>query len=323
MKSFYHTRYRFYKPDQKEHTIFAISDIHFSERTSDSLGQLAQKIEQIKPAVVTISGDLVDSLESIDSSLELKRLKAWLKRIGQAAPVFLCIGNHDYYRKAPDYKPGISSKKRHYIADPNPVIFDEIRKIDNIHLLDDEVYEDREFLIYGLTLPPEYYEFDYITEKQGNIFKPGNEDANVLIDKLSTMSQTIAKFPKHKTKILLIHSPVHLSNQTVKSYLDNFDFVIAGHMHNGVVPPLINEAWRSKRGFLTPSKHLFKDFNTRTGLYDNNLIVLGAVTTIQKGAGRLAWLNNAFPVNYTTIETSHKEVYSRKPDIYKKYEKWH
>lgn len=311
MKSFYHIRYRFYKPDQKEHTIFAISDVHFSEKTVDNLEQLAKKAEQIQPQLITISGDLVDSLSSIDDHNEAKRLEAWLKRLSKVAPIIICLGNHDFYRKTDNFRSALSKDRGFTIDSPDPLI-KLVNNIDNVHLLSDEAYEDHDFYVYCLTLPPEYYSYDSKANS-------ANEDANILINKLDDIP---AKFPKHKTKIALIHSPAHLTDERAKPTLDNFDFVIAGHMHNGVVPPLLNEAWRGHHGIITPGKHFFKDYNTRIDLYGDNLIVLGAVTTIQAGAKPLSWLNKAFPVCTTTIEISHNEIYARKPDIYKKYIKW-
>ena len=321
MKSFYHTRYRFYKPEQKEHTIFAISDAHFSDETIESLEQLARKIEQTKPAIITFSGDLVDSLESVDAPSELKRLEAWMTRIAKVAPVCLCLGNHDFYRQPADFKSGLSSK-HHYIAERNEQYLKAISSIDGVHLLDDACFETDEFYVFGLTLPPAYYHFDYVSEKHGSILNPGHEDLNVLLQKLDELSEFTTNLPKRKTKIMLTHSPVHLLDDNVQEKLSEFDFVFAGHMHNGVVPPLMNEAWRGKRGIITPTKHLFTNHNTRTGLYGDKTIVLGAITTIQKGAKPLGFLNNAFPVNYATVETSRNGVYARKVDIYKKYEKW-
>ena len=322
MKSFYHTRYRFYKPDQKEHTIFAISDVHFSNLTRENLEQIAQKVEHVKPKIITISGDLIDSLESVDEPHAIASLKAWLARIAKIAPVCLCLGNHDFYRQKEGFKSGLS-RHRGYVAERNDGFIKTIDAIDNVHYLDNASYEDDEFYIFGLTLPPAYYHFDYVTEKQGNIFRPGSEDVNVLLEQLDEFAEFTAKLPKKKTKIMLVHSPVHVTNETVKEKLKEFDFIFAGHMHNGVVPPLLNELWRSKSGILTPSKHIFTNHNTRIGLYSNQLIVLGAVTTIQKGAGALRVFNHAFPVNYATVETSRNEAYARKPDIRKKYENWH
>ena len=321
MKTFYHSRYRFYKPHQKEHKILAISDIHFSDRTTENLDQLAQKIEHTKPQIITISGDLIDSLESADEAHELARLQAWLERLGRVAPVCLCLGNHDFYRKPEDFRSGLS-KKRHYIAETNAELFDKIKTFENIHLLDNETFENPDFYVVGITLPPEYYQFDYITQRHGSILNPGDEDVNILLDILTKNSKKLSKLPKHKTKILLIHSPFHILDEPIAEKLQEFDFIFAGHMHNGVVPPLLNEVWRGHRGIITPSKHLFRNQNTRSGLYKNQLIVLGAVTTIQKGAKPLSFLNGAFPVNYATVETSHNEVYARKPDRRNKYEKW-
>jgi len=321
MKNFCHYRYRFYKPAQKEHTIFAISDIHFSDNSSEPLNQLAQKIEQTKPQIITISGDLVDSLESVDAPSDLARLTAWMTRIAKVAPVCLCLGNHDFFRKPADFKPGFS-KKHTYIAERNERLINAIDSIENVHYLDDSCFENDEFYVFSLTLPPSYYQFDFSTEIHGTIFSPGSEDVNVLLQKLDELTEFTTKLPAKKTKIMLVHSPVHLLDDAVKAKISEFDFVFAGHMHNGVVPPLLDEVWRGHRGILTPSKHLFKDHNTRSGLYGSQLIVLGAVTTVQKGSGKLRFLNSAFPVNYATITTSHNEADSRKPDVRKKYEKW-
>lgn len=318
MKAYYHNRYRFYKPDQKEHKIFAISDIHFSadERGNANLDRTAVAAENEAPKLITISGDLVDNLEAINTTANRARLKSWLERLGKVAPVCICIGNHDYYRKmtesdtAPNAKPG-------FIAEKNQTFIDEVNDLENVYYLDNSAYEDKEFYVTGLTLPPEYYQFDNKTKKEDSVINPSNEDLGILCDQIDLIKTT--GLPKKKTKILLVHSPVHLMNESIRPRLAEFDFIFAGHMHNGVVPPLLNEIWRGRSGIITPDKHLFTDQNTRIGLYGDNLIVLGAVTTIQAGAGRISFMNRLFPTNITTVETSHNKNYARKPDIRKKY----
>jgi predicted MPP superfamily phosphohydrolase len=318
MKSFYHSYYRFYKPSQKEHKIFAISDVHFSDHTTDNLAKTAEFAARQKPQIITISGDLVDNLEVVDATANRARLKAWLERLGKIAPVCICLGNHDFYRKPADFKSGLS-KKRGYIAEKSQQLIDEINEINNIYLLDNAVYEDKEFYVQGLTLPPEYYNFDYKTEKQESISNPGTESKKVLLEQLELIKTT--DLPKHKTKILLVHSPARITEKSVAKKLTEFDFIFAGHMHNGVVPPLLNEIWRGHSGILTPDKHLFANQNTRIGLYGNNLIVLGALTTVQSGAGRIAFINHIFPVYVATVETTKNDIYARKPDIHHKYHK--
>lgn len=318
MKSFYHIRYRFYKPQQKEHTIFAISDVHFSRKTTTHLTEIAKAAKKESPKIITISGDLIDNLNNIDSESEQARLKAWLEKLANIAPVCICLGNHDFFRKPKGFKSGLS-KDHGYIAEKNDHFIELVNSIDNVYLLDNAVYEDKDFYVCGLTLPPEYYHFDYVTEKHSTIADPGSEDNKLLSELLDQVKTT--GLPKHKTKILLVHSPVHMTKAAIVQKTAEFDFIFAGHMHNGVVPPLLNEIWRGHHGLLTPDKHVFADQNTRAGLYGNNLIVLGAITTIQEGAKPLGWLNRAFPINYATVETSHNENYARKPDIHKKYGK--
>lgn len=315
MNTFYHVRYRFYRPSQKEHKIFAISDIHFSRKTTTNLTKIVKAAEQESPTIITISGDIIDNLDNIKSASEQERLKNWLTKLAHIAPVCICLGNHDFYRKPANFKSGLSD--RGYIAEKNQDYIDLVNSIENVHLLDNAVYEDKEFYVCGLTLPPEYYHFDYINERHSTITDPGSEDIDVLSSQIDLIKTT--NLPKHKTKILLVHSPALLTRPSIAPRLAEFDFVFAGHMHNGVVPPLINEIWRGHHGIITPSRHLFADQNTRIGYYAENLIVLGAVTTIQGGAKPLGWLNRAFPINYTTVETSHNENYARKPDIRKKY----
>jgi predicted phosphodiesterase len=193
MKNFYHTRYRFYKPDQKEHTIFAISDIHFSDSTEENLNQIAQKIEHKKPQIITVSGDLIDSLESVDEPHEIARLKAWMTRIAKVAPVCLCLGNHDFYRQKEGFKSGLS-KNRGYIAERNDKFIKTIGDIENVHYLDDACFENDEFYVFGLTLPPTYYHFDYVTEKQGGIFREllsSDASTDFLLQLENSMSQRV------------------------------------------------------------------------------------------------------------------------------------
>ena len=308
MKSFYHSYYRFYKPEQKEQKILAISDVHFCRDVAKNLERMAAKIEQEQPNLITISGDLLDNLDTVASTADRAELKAWLERLGKVAPVCLCLGNHDFFYKPEGFKSAIS-KDHGYGERRDDELYAEINAIDNIHLLDNDVYEDERNFIVGLTLPSEYYR--------------GQEDENVLHTALETIKPLLDQLPKKskQTKILLVHSPVFLNRAAIKKQIADFDFVLTGHMHNGIVPPLLQEVWRGHNGIVTPSKQFFKDANTRLGLYNDQLIGLGAVTTVQKGAKPFGIFNGLYPIYYATITTSHNEADSRKPDVKHKYEK--
>ena len=90
-------------------------------------------------------------------------------------------------------------------------------------------------------------------------------------------------------------------------------------MHNGVVPPILNELWKSNRGIVGPGKTILPD-HVRLRVKDpaDKSIVLGAITTIQKCAKPLSFLNAAFPVNIAELELSNNPAH-KKTDVSFKY----
>lgn len=306
MKSFYHSYYRFYKPQLPTCKILALSDIHFCPEITKNLERLAAKIESEKPGIIVISGDLLDNLDTVAKTADRAFFKAWLERLGRVAPVCACLGNHDFYFKPPNFKSAIS-KTHGYQARRDEDLYAELNALDNFYLLDNSAFENEQFYVFGLTLPEPYYRDDEIE--------------TLLTEQLDTVAPLWQKLPAHKTKILLVHSPVFLNKSAVKEKYAGFDYVFAGHMHNGIVPPLLQEVWRGHSGIVTPSKQFFKDANTRLGLYNDRLIGLGAVTTVQKGAKPFGIFNGLYPTYFATVENSHNAADERKPDIKHKYEK--
>lgn len=322
MKCFYFSKYRFYKPEvKKEPKFFLMSDIHFSPKvTSKTLEIVAKKAASEKPNYILIAGDLVDSLDAIQGKASLKRLTAWLSHLGEIAPTLIVLGNHDFYRKNPEYS-GVFSGKRHWYAEEPHLLADAIKDMDNVHLLDNEVYEDKNAYIFGFTQSPDYFQFDRDENRTTSIFHPGSEDKSILLYDLHQLDHKLIRdLPKHKAKIALLHSPVFLFDSEVSSYLYEFDFFVTGHMHSGVVPPVVNDFWRSDRGLMAPGK-LFFPRHARTHITEpyQKTIVCGAISTIQDSAKPITFLNGALPINIATLEFSHRETLERKPDIKHQY----
>ena len=313
MKSLYRSSYRFFKPEQKPETILALSDIHFDGRSSADMHRALVFARKQSPALITISGDLVDNLDAISSHTERENLKVWLEQLGEVAPVCLCLGNHDFYRKTPEFRSAINHNGKGYVYDSPAPLIAELATLKNIYLLDNEAYENDKNYVFGITLPPHLY------DREGN--PDSKENQAVFSAEIKRIAEKFAKLPKRKTKILLVHSPVFLKYKAIRKLFDGFDFVFAGHMHNGIVPPLLQEVWRGHSGIVTPSKKFFRDDNTRLGLYYNHIIGLGAVTTVQTGAKPFGWANKLYPTYVATIEVGHNIADERKPDIKNKYEK--
>ena len=320
MKCFHLSQYKFYAPNCKELKFFLISDIHFSPKvTATTLDALVHQAQTQQPNYILIAGDLVDSLDNISSATDLKRLTAWLEQLGKIAPVLIALGNHDFYRANPQYR-NVFSRHRHWYAEDNPTYVQTLNNTPNIHLLDNQAYEDHAVYIFGFTQSPEYFQFDR-DEKSTTLFKPGGEDRNIMLSDIDALDQKlITKLPKHKAKIAIIHSPVYLTDSEVGSRFNEFDFIVSGHMHNGVVPPVLNEAWPSDRGLIAPGKKFFpRGSRAHIKTVNDRLLTLGAVSTIQNSAKPLTFLNNVYPVSVATLELSHRETLARKPDVRRKY----
>lgn len=322
MRCFYYSRYRFYKPGIKhEPSFFLISDIHYSAKVrSKTLDAITDQARRLRPDYILIAGDLIDSLDDINTSAKPQRLYAWLENLGSVAPVFAILGNHDFYLKNPAHT-SVFSKKRQWTAQKSHSYIKAINAIPNVTLLDNSAFEDRNVYIFGFTQTPDYYQFDLDDEHTSTLFHPGNEDKNILFSDLSRLNpQLITKLPKHKAKIALVHSPVHLFAPDISEFFEEFDFIICGHMHSGAVPPILNDFWHSDRGLVAPGKLLFPP-HSRANITrpEQKIITCGAVSTIQYCAKPLTFLNGAFPVNIASLELSHRRTYARKPDVKHQY----
>lgn len=321
MNTFYFTRYRTYRPQLKKSIkFFLISDIHFSNLVKNvTLNAIIAAANKRKPDYICIAGDLIDCQEEVIVKAQRQRLLAWLSRLGQIAPVIITPGNHDFYRKSPHFKSGLS-RKHHWLTEPNPSIFADIRELANVYLLNNQAYEDKNVYIFGFVPTPEYYQLDRDEEHTSSIFHPGTEDKSIFLRDLERLSPKLrTNLPKHKIKLALIHSPLYLHDQEVTNLLQEFDYFISGHMHNGVVPPILNELWKSNRGIVGPGKTMLPDHvRLRINNPSDKSIVLGAITTIQKCAKPLSFLNAAFPVNIAELVFDNNPAHA-KDDLSFKY----
>ena len=321
MKTFYFTRYRTYRKSLKRPLkFFLISDLHYSNLVKNlTLRALIDAAKKRQPDYICIAGDLIDCQEEVQVKAQRERLLAWLSQLAKIAPVLIVPGNHDFYRKSPHFKSGLS-RKHHWLTSEHPEFFDYLQNLNNVHLLFNEAYEDDQVYILGFAPTPEYYQLDRDDEHASSIFHPGTEDKSIFLRDLERLSpQLRTNLPKRKIKLALIHSPLYVHDQEVTNLLQEFDYFISGHMHNGVVPPILNELWKSNRGIVGPGKTMLPDHvRLRVNNPSDKSIVLGAITTIQKCAKPLSFLNAAFPVNIAELIFDNNPAH-KKTDVSFKY----
>jgi predicted MPP superfamily phosphohydrolase len=316
MKLFHETSIKLYSK-KAQPKICVISDIHFSYRVKDEkLNSLFEKIKDRKADYIFIPGDLVDSTDMVKNESEEKRLLAWLEKLGNIATVLISEGNHDVYkRSSKEHKKSTGDK---WEVLKNVDFIKKIKAIKNVYYLDNEVYEDKNIYVFGLTLSAHYYCL-FASDKKKNGSKTG-ENVEQFLKELDDIDQKlITSLPKNKLKFALIHSPVHLSDPRIKAELSEFDYTISGHMHNGLVTPILDELWRSDRGVINPSRK-FVAGNTRLSrkTLNEGHIITGAVTTWHESVGIAHNLNILYPSYFMTLEFTKEERY-KKPYVKKKY----
>lgn len=275
MKRLHTTTYELYNKDNIRISI--ISDIHFSRGSLKKLNILLNHLNNIKPNYILIPGDLIDCNDMIKENGVKEELLEFINKLSKISKIIISLGNHDFYK--------IRKRriiKNRYESYFNYRLFNQISLIDNVYLLNNDKYEDEYIYVAGITAPYNYYK---------------KEDVNVLLSNLNKNKKNIKNLPKDKLKILMFHSPVNLKNKKVKEKLEEFDYFVSGHMHNGCVPPIINELWNSSRGIIAPSSKILQK-NERNTLRKkgDKLIVSGPVMTFSRCSGIMHVFNVFYPI---------------------------
>ena len=249
---------------KKDIIIAHTADIHFNENTSKKdLDKLYVTIKNIKPDYLMITGDIVDIAEITRNYDKIKELVTVLANIGKLTKVLISIGNHDVLCNS-DYS-----------------FFRKLDDLYNIYVLDNKCYEDEYIYVAGFTLPMEYYY---------NIYKQENEE--VLINYLDLRIDLTKNLPINKPKVALIHSPIRLTNDEVIKRLNNYDLILCGHTHNGMVPDFLDSLFKDNMGLFAPNKKLFPEIAKgkiikNIGKKEINIIINGGYTKISKKSGKM------------------------------------
>lgn len=315
MKLFHETKIKLYSKNKLK--ICVLSDIHFSYRVKNQkLESLLSKLAARKPDYIFIPGDIVDSNNMIEKASEEKRLLNWLENLGKICPTILSEGNHDVYHK--NNKLERKKTKNHWAIYQNHEFKRKVNQLENVYYLDNEAFEDEHVYIFCLTLTPKTYCL-LREEKDMMHASESGEDIEEFLKTLKKVERKIKNLPKEKMKFALIHSPASLSNPKIKSELSEFDYLISGHMHNGLVTPLLSEIWPSNRGIVNPARKIGAK-NTRLSkkTLSEGLIITGAVTTWHESVGIAHNLNLLYPSYFTTLEFTNDPKY-KKPSVRKRY----
>ena len=75
--------------------IAVLSDIHAAV-FGDSNERLIAKVEEVKPDIIAITGDLIDGYEQLKSEIQLEIAETLITGLSPIAPIYYITGNHDW-----------------------------------------------------------------------------------------------------------------------------------------------------------------------------------------------------------------------------------
>ena len=249
---------------KKDITIIHLADIHFSKLTNDKkLSQIQEEIHKNNPDYVMITGDVLDDTSIIKDKTKIKQLLIFLTGMANYTKVIISLGNHDIF-KNDDYK-----------------FFKNLNDLKNIYVLNNDIYVDENIYVSGVTLPNNYYY---------NI--NNDESVEILIEHLKKHKKLITNLPQSIPKVSLIHSPIKLTNKEVLTILKDYDLILCGHTHNGMIPKIMDKLFKKNTGIISPNKKMFPDI--ARGKIEQNIfgkkitiIITGGITKLSQRAGKV------------------------------------
>lgn len=270
---------------KKDITLIHLADIHFNKSTSTKkLDKIKEEIYKNNPDYIVITGDTIDNHEITKDKVRIKKILLFLTDLANFTKVIISLGNHDVYVQE-DIK-----------------FFKNLNDLKNIYILDNDIYVDETIFISGFTLPTKYYY---------NITK--DESKEILIEHLKKHKKLINNLPTKLPKVSLIHSPIKLTDKEVLSYLNEYDLLLSGHTHSGMVPKILDKFFKANTGIIAPNKKLFPEVARGKIINhipnkDITLIINGGITKLSMHSAKiLNKLNFIYNIDINKITITNKK----------------
>ncbi len=251
--------------------IVLISDIHYYSRHDlKKLESIYNQIKILNPNYICITGDFIDEAKVLEEDLFV----FFLKKLSKIGKVIMSLGNHDIT---------IKGKEKTYFY--NEELFNKIKRIRNVYLLDNETKVIDDICFIGINLGfSHYYE--------------NNEN---FLDFINVFNN-IKKINHNKYNILICHSPLSVTRNEVIKNLKDIDLVLCGHTHGGMTPTIFQK-YLKNRVFISPDKKRFflNDAYGHIVKDTINIVVSSGVTKLSH-ASRINNLDFLFKPEVVLIE---------------------
>ena len=124
-----------------------------------------------------------------------------------------------------------------------------------------------------------------------------------MLETLQNNFNLVTNLPKKKYKVALIHSPILLSEKKVVEKSKEYDLVLSGHMHNGLIPRILDKIIKNNYGLISPDKRLFAK-NTRGKIKTKyyTIIITGGITKLSPSSTKILYkLNGLYQISINKI----------------------
>lgn len=283
-----------------EQKIALFSDLHYVTYFDKKLiNNIINNIALQNPNCICVCGDTIDSTKELENKKNYDYLLAMFKELGQISETFVSLGSHDF----------IKYLKNGRKIGSNEQWLNDLNNLKNVNLLHNSNYEFNKINFIGYTQPWQYY---YSKSVNGKYV----DSEEVLIDDLNNYLPSLVK--DDKCNILLCHSPIKILEDEVINNVDKLKeirLILSGHMHNGMVPPILDKIIKGNKGIIYPEKQLFPKL--ARGIYNKNIteeelisiIISGGITKIHDCSPKILHpLNNVFPASIEYIKVKRKVI---------------
>lgn len=263
---------------------------------------------------IFILGDLIDSLNILNHPRAYARLLDFLRSLAQSTPLILVLGNHDSYFFGTNQSLQITPPElfRKYLHD--------LEQIPDLHLLVNSIFDDGKIRVLGLELPSECYYFP-----KGSLHTHLKASQKIFDAHLQKFLPELTDVP-NRDYFLLLHSPAFLRYKSPVSIPPDV-IVLAGHVHHGLVPPLLDEITKfTNRGLIGPGLTNLSNHRTKYQIFPRNArlrprpnypwLSLRPITYLSPQA--LHFLNTFYPqISYAILKPSANTQKLRLSEHYK------
>lgn len=252
--------------------IALISDIHYSYKINRKVfNKILKKFNNIKPDYICIPGDIIDESTDYDSNVY-----DFFEKLSKISKVIISLGNHD-----------LSSFDKSKMTYNDSKWYESLKKIKNLYVLNNEQVTFNNITFTGYTAS--FSEDNTFIDNPNNTLKD--------LKKL--------KFSVNEYNILLCHSPQSILGSDAlynNTFIKNQNLILCGHMHNGMVPPIIDKIFKSNTGIIAPSKKFFPKYSRGLIKFNNTtLIICKGITKLAKHSSFLRPLKYLYPIEIEQI----------------------